>query len=59
MLLSVGFGLPLRKSKTFVNLGFELGQNGTIANDLIQERFFRVMLGISIKETWFRKSKYL
>lgn len=57
--LSVGFGLPLRKSKTFVNLGFELGQNGTIANDLIQERFFRVMLGISIKETWFRKSKYL
>lgn len=56
--LSVGFGLPLRKSKTFVNLGFELGQNGTIANSLIQERFFRVMMGISIKETWFRKSKY-
>lgn len=57
--ISAGFGLPLRKSKTFVNLGFELGQNGTIQNDLIQERFFRVMLGISIKETWFRKSKYL
>jgi len=57
--ISVGFGLPLRKSKTFVNLGFELGKNGTIADDLIEERFFRVMLGISIKETWFRKSKYL
>lgn len=57
--LSVGFGLPLRKSKTLVNLGFEIGQNGTIAKDLIQERFFRVMLGIAIKETWFRKSKYL
>lgn len=57
--LSVGFGLPLRKSKTFVNLGFEIGQNGTIADDLIEERFFRVMLGITIKETWFRKSKYL
>lgn len=57
--LSVGFGLPLRKSRTFVNLGFEIGQNGTIEKDLIQERFFKVMLGISIKETWFRKSKYL
>ncbi len=57
--LSVGFGLPLRKSQTFVNLGFELGQNGTLENDLIQERFFRVMLGVSIKENWFRKSKYL
>lgn len=56
--VSVGFGLPLRKSRTFVNLGFELGQNGTIDNNLIQERFFRVMLGISIHENWFRKSKY-
>ncbi len=57
--LSVGFGLPLRKSKTFVDLGFELGQNGTIDKSLIQERYFRVLLGIAIKETWFRKSKYL
>ena len=56
--ISMGFGLPLRKSRTMVNLGFELGQDGTIQNGLIQERFFRVMLGISIKETWFRKSKY-
>jgi len=56
--ISIGFGLPLRKSKTMVNLGFELGQNGTIKDDLIQERYVRVMLGVSIKETWFRKSKY-
>ena len=56
--VSVGFGLPLKKSKTILNLGFELGQNGTISNNLIQERYFRVMLGVSIKETWFRKSKY-
>jgi len=56
--VSVGFGLPLRRSKTILNLGFELGQNGTIDNDLIQERYIRVMLGVSIKETWFRKSKY-
>ncbi len=56
--ISVGFGLPLRKSKTFVNLGFELGQNGTVDNNLIQERYLRIMLGVSIKETWFRKSRY-
>jgi len=56
--ISAGFGLPLRRSSTVVNLGFELGQNGTISNNLIQERFFRIMLGVSIKETWFRKSKY-
>lgn len=56
--ISVGFGLPLRKSNTFVNLGFEIGQNGTVDNNLIQERFFKVMLGVTIKERWFRQSKY-
>lgn len=56
--LSVGFGLPLRKSASIINLGIEIGQNGTIQNSLIQERFFKVALGISIKENWFRKGKY-
>ncbi|OYT16807.1 MAG: hypothetical protein B7C24_05775 [Bacteroidetes bacterium 4572_77] len=56
--ISLGFGLPLRKSNTMVNLGLELGQNGTIDNNLIQERYFRILVGISLKETWFRKNKY-
>ena len=56
--ISVGFGLPLRKSASILNLGIEIGQNGTIENSLIQERFFKVALGISIKENWFRKGKY-
>ncbi len=53
-----GFGLPLRRSKTFVNLGFEIGQSGSINNNLIQNRFFKVYLGISIKERWFIKNAY-
>ncbi len=53
-----GFGLPLRRSKTFVNLGFEIGQGGSIDNNLIQNRFFKVYLGISIKERWFVKNAY-
>lgn len=56
--ISIGFGLPLRKSSTVVNLGMEIGQNGTIENNLIQERFFKIALGISIREKWFRKGKY-
>lgn len=56
--ISVGFGLPLRKSATILNLGIEIGQNGTIESSLIQERFIKVALGISIKESWFRKGKY-
>lgn len=56
--ISVGFGLPLRKSASILNIGIEIGQNGTIENSLIQERFFKVAMGISIKENWFRKGKY-
>lgn len=56
--LTAGMGLPLRRSKTFVNLGFELGQAGTISNNLIQSRFFKISLGITIKEKWFIKNAY-
>lgn len=56
--ISVGFGLPLRKSATILNLGIEIGQNGTIESSLIQERFVKLALGISIRENWFRKGKY-
>ncbi len=56
--ISLGFGLPLRKSKSILNLGIEIGQNGTIESSLIQERFFKLALGISIRENWFRKGKY-
>ena len=56
--ISVGFGLPLRKSNSILNLGIEIGQNGTIENSLIQERFVKVALGISIRENWFRKGKF-
>jgi len=56
--ISVGFGLPLRKSASILNLGIEIGQHGTIESSLIQERFVKLALGISIKESWFRKGKY-
>ncbi|MBN2236440.1 MAG: hypothetical protein JW729_02700 [Bacteroidales bacterium] len=56
--ISIGFGLPLRKSTSVLNLGMEIGQNGTVENSLIQERFFKIALGISIRENWFRKGKY-
>lgn len=56
--ISLGFGLPLRKSATILNLGIEIGQNGTIESSLIQERFVKIALGISIRENWFRKGKY-
>ncbi len=56
--ISFGFGFPMKKSKTGIDLGFEIGRRGTTNNNLIQENFVNVLLGISIQEHWFHKRKY-
>ncbi|MGE5423945.1 MAG: hypothetical protein ACM3N9_01200 [Syntrophothermus sp.] len=55
---SVGFGLPLRGSKTGLNLGAQFGTRGTTDNGLIKETYFRFVVGFSIYEKWFVKRKY-
>ncbi|MGD0709646.1 MAG: hypothetical protein ABR968_00545 [Bacteroidales bacterium] len=53
-----GLGLPLRRSKTSVNLGVELGQRGTINNELVKEDFIQVVLSLSDYEFWFIKHHF-
>ncbi|MFH0864681.1 MAG: hypothetical protein V1904_00700 [Bacteroidota bacterium] len=56
--ISFGLGLPLKKSKTTMNLGFEIGQRGTTDNNLIKERFARVIFSLSVHEFWFIKRRF-
>lgn len=56
--ISFGLGLPLRRSQSMLNLGFEYGRRGTTADDLIQENFFRIVLGVSVYERWFQQRRY-
>jgi long-subunit fatty acid transport protein len=56
--ISAGFGLPLRGIKTMVNVALQYGNRGTTAQNLIQESYFRVVIGFSIYERWFVKRKY-
>jgi hypothetical protein len=56
--ISFGFGLPLPRSYSSINLAVEVGKRGTTAFNLIQENYIRFTLGVSIKETWFIKRKY-
>lgn len=55
---SVGFGLPLRGIKTVLNFGLQVGTRGTTSSDLIQESYFKFVVGFSIYERWFVKRKY-
>jgi hypothetical protein len=56
--ISFGLSLPFRRSKSMLNFAFELGNRGTVKNDLVQENFIKFTFGLSIYERWFVKSKY-
>jgi hypothetical protein len=39
-------------------ISFEYGIRGTTDNNLIQENFYRITVGISLNDKWFNRSKY-
>jgi long-subunit fatty acid transport protein len=55
--ITFGLGLPLGGSFSNMNLGFEWGKRGTTAADLIEEKYFRVNIGLSLNDRWFQKRK--
>lgn len=58
MSLTCGFGLPLPKTASRVNLGLELGQRGTTKAGLIKENFIGVYAGFNFCDKWFIQRKY-
>lgn len=56
--ISFGLTLPLRKTFSTLNIGAELGQRGKDENDLTQENFFNLQLGVTINDKWFIKRQY-
>jgi len=55
--ITFGLGLPLGRSFSNVNVGFEFGRRGTTSADLIEERYFKINLGLSLNDLWFQKRK--
>lgn len=57
--ISFGLGLPLNKyTKSTMNISFEFGKTGTLANNLLQENYGIVSLSLSLHDRWFNKRKF-
>lgn len=56
--VTAGASFPLPKSLSKIDLALEAGQYGTREGGLIQERYFKVDIGIAVFEHWFMKRKY-
>jgi hypothetical protein len=55
--ITFGVGLPLSRSFSNLNLGFEFGKRGTTDADLIEEGYFKINVGLSLNDKWFQKGK--
>lgn len=58
MAYSFGLGLPVGKTKSKVNVGFEYITRGTTDSRLVKEDYFRFFVGILLNERWFQRYKY-
>jgi hypothetical protein len=56
--ISFGFGLPLKRSQTSFNLAVQLGQRGTVRNDLIKENYIIFAVGFNLADRWFVKRRF-
>jgi hypothetical protein len=59
---SFGLGLPIRSQNRSafykVNFAAEVGQRGTLANNLIKENFYNFRLSFLLNDRWFNKFKF-
>jgi hypothetical protein len=55
---TIGLGLPITGTFSNINIGLEIGKRGTIFNNLIEENYVNLSIGVSLSEKWFIKRKY-
>lgn len=55
--MTFGFGIPLYRSQSTLNIGGEIGKTGTTANNLIKENYFKFNLSVSLHDLWFMQRK--
>ncbi len=57
MSFSLGLGLPLKKSKSTLNLGFQFGKRGSLDTGLVEEKYVKFQLALTFNDKWFTKRK--
>lgn len=56
--LTFGVTLPVFQWYNGLTLGFEIGQRGSLKNDLVRETYFNFSLGINLFDIWFQQYRY-
>lgn len=56
--ITAGFGFPIGRNFTNLNVGFEYGQRGSSKQSLFKENYFNINIGLSLNDFWFKRRKF-
>ncbi len=56
--ITFGLGLPFKNTKSTFNMGCEIGERGTLNNNLIKESYINWSVSLTLYDFWFFQSKY-
>lgn len=57
--ITFGVGLPMKRSKSTLNISFDIGKRGSFqAEDALTQSYFKVNFDLSLHDVWFIKRKF-
>lgn len=56
--VTVGTSLPIHRWYNAANFSIDLGQRGSIKDNLVRERYIKFIINISLHDIWFVKYRY-
>lgn len=56
--VTLGITLPVFRWSNGLTFAVDLGQRGSLANQMVMERYFNVTVGFNAYDIWFQKSRY-
>lgn len=56
--ITLGVTFPVFRYYNSITFGVDFGQNGTVGNDMVRERYFKFTLSFSFHDIWFIKQLY-
>lgn len=58
--VTVGFGFPVGMYRQYsvVNITGQFGEMGSVSNNLIRERYAKIIIGFTFNDKWFTKFRY-
>lgn len=56
--IGINFGFSLPAGRSSLDFGAKIGQRGNKADNILEERYFKIYFGITFNDQWFIKRKF-